>query len=173
MLWEHGCPAWRYCDSSGLVFWASIVFVTASYCCVSRRTYHIPIFLFLVPLIIYCPFYWTAISCLSSVMLHQLSHKTPNDISGAVFIYGKMWICLASLIRPGCWSVAMCDESIVLPSGSLAVMSFEIMTGSNVLVACFSGWIFAPGSATAGVFLLVEFGGITIQYIKLILRLLI
>ena len=26
------------------------------------------------------------------MMLHPSSHKTPNNISGAVFILGKMWI---------------------------------------------------------------------------------
>ena len=30
--------------------------------------------------------------------------------------------------------VAICDDSIVLPSGSLSVLSFEIMTGSIVVV---------------------------------------
>ena len=48
----------------------------------------------------------------------------------------------------------MCDESIVLPSGSLDVMSFEIMTGPIVVVACFARCIFSPESAIASVFLL-------------------
>ena len=32
-------------------------------------------------------------------------------------------------VRPGSWSVSTCDESIVLPSGSLSVMFFDIITG--------------------------------------------
>ena len=54
----------------------------------------------------------------------------------------------------GIYSVAMCDDSIVLPSGSLDVMSFEIMTGPIVVVACFARCIFSPESAIASVFLL-------------------
>ena len=66
-----------------------MLFVTASDCCVSRGTSHIPVLLFLVPLIISCPFFLTGGSCLSSVMVHPSSHKTPNGISGDVFIFGK------------------------------------------------------------------------------------
>ena len=106
-------------------------------------------------------------------MVHPKSHNTPNDISGAVFIFGIMWVCLACLLRPGRWSVAICDDSIVLLYGSLAVMSFEIMTGAIVVVACFSGCISAPESSVFSVYLLGEFGGVTIQFIKLILGLLI
>ena len=82
--------AWRYCASSGLVVWAIMLFVTTFDCCVFRGTSHITFFLFLVPLIIYCPFLWTDISCLYIVMVYPSSHKNPNDISGAVFIFGKM-----------------------------------------------------------------------------------
>ena len=78
----------RYCASSGLVALARILFATTSDCCVSRVTSHITVFLFLAPFIICCPFFWTDISCLSSVMVHPSSHKTPNNISGAVFIFG-------------------------------------------------------------------------------------
>ena len=76
------------------------------------------------------------------------------------------------MLRPGSWSVAICDGSNVLPSGSLAVISFEIMTGAIVVVACFARCIFAPMSAIAGVFLLGEFDGVPIQFIKIILGLL-
>ena len=48
----------------------------------------------------------------------------------------------------------MCDDSIVISSVSLAVMSFEIITGSIVEVAYFARCIFAPESAIAKVFLL-------------------
>ena len=81
--------ACSYCDSSSSYVCARMLFVTVSDCCVSRVTYHITFFLFLVPLIIYCRFFCTDISCLSSVMVHPSSHTTHNDISGNVFIYGK------------------------------------------------------------------------------------
>ena len=84
-------------------------------------------------------------------MMHPSSHKTPNDIIGAVLIFGKMWICLAYFLRPGEWSVAICDDSIVLPSGSI---SFDIITGAIVVVAHFSRCIFAPESVIASVLLL-------------------
>ena len=31
--------------------------------------------------------FWTEVSCLSSVMVHPSSYKTPNDISWAVLIF--------------------------------------------------------------------------------------
>ena len=65
-----------------------------------------------------------------------------------------MLICLACLLKPGSWNIAMCDDSIVLPSGSMDVMSFEIITGAFVLVAGFSRCIFSPKSAISSVFLL-------------------
>ena len=67
----------------------------------------------------------------------------------------------------------MCDDSIVLPSGSLDVVSFEIITGYIAVVACFSRYIFAPESAIYSMFLLEEFGGVPIHFIKLFLGLLI
>ena len=45
--------------------------------------------IFLVPFIISCPSFWTDISFLSSVMVHPSSHETPNDISVAIFTFGK------------------------------------------------------------------------------------
>ena len=39
-------------------------------CCGPRGIYHIPVFLFLVPLIISSPLFWMDIYCLSSVMVH-------------------------------------------------------------------------------------------------------
>ena len=59
--------------------------------------------------------FWTDISCFYSVMVHPSSHKTPNDINGSVLIFGLMWICLACLLSPGSWIVAICDDFIVLP----------------------------------------------------------
>ena len=52
-------------------------------------------------------------------------------------------------------------------------MLFDIVTGVIVLVYCLDRCIFAPESAISSVFLLREFGGVPIQYIKLILGLLI
>ena len=54
----------------------------------------------------------------------------------------------------GSWSVAICYDYIVIPSDSINVMSFEIMTGSIVMVDCFYGCIFVPESDIARVFLL-------------------
>ena len=81
-----------YCASSGLDVWDIILFIISSDCCVSRGTYHIPVLLFPVPLIISCPFFCTYISCLYSVMVHPSPQKNPNYISGAVLIFGRMWI---------------------------------------------------------------------------------
>ena len=71
---------------------------------------------------IYGPLLWNEISCLSSVMVHPSSHKNPNAINGAVLIFGKMWIYLNLFLIPDSWSVAMCEDSIVLPYGSLDVI---------------------------------------------------
>ena len=79
-------------------------------------------------------------------MVHPSSHKTLNDINGAVFIFGKMWILLACLFRPGSWSAVMWEDSIVLPSGSISVISVEIITGNILVVDCFAMCIFAPES---------------------------
>ena len=80
----------RYCASYGLDVWDIMLLFTASDCCVSRGTSHIKVLLFLVPLIFSCTLLWTEISCLSSVMVHPSSQNNLNDISGDVFIFGKM-----------------------------------------------------------------------------------
>ena len=46
----------------------------------------------------------------------------------------------------------------MLPSGSLAFISFSIITGDIVGVACFARCIFAPVSVIAGMLLLVGLG---------------
>ena len=74
---------------------------------------------------------------------------------------------------PGIYSVAICNNSIVLPYDSLAVMSFEIMTRAIVVVACFARCIFSPESEFSSILLIGYFGGVPIQFIKLILGLLI
>ena len=73
-----------------------------------------------------------------------------------------MWICLTCLLRPGSWIVAICVDSIVLPSGSLDFISFSIITGAIVGVAYFSGCIFAPESAIACMLLMVGLGVVSI-----------
>ena len=93
--------AYKYCNSSGLDIFTRMLFTTVSDYCVPRGTYHILAFLFMVPLIICFSLFWIGISCLSSVMVHPSSHKTHNNINGAACIFGKMWICLARLLRPG------------------------------------------------------------------------
>ena len=94
-------------------------------------------------------------------------------MSGAVIVSGKMRICMVFLVRPGSWSFSTCDESIVLPSGSLSVISFDIITGGIVCVVLFSRWIFAPESMIVGVYFLGELGGFLILLIKIILVLII
>ena len=106
-------------------------------------------------------------------MVHPSSRKTPNNINGDGFIFGKMWICLALLIIIGIQSVAMYEYYIVLPSCSLSVILFDINIGSIVVVACFDRCIFAPESEIARVLILGELSGGLIKFIKLILWLLI
>ena len=67
----------------------------------------------------------------------------------------------------------MCDDSIVIPYDSIAVNSFEMITGYISVVACFSRYIFAPESAIYSMFLQEEFGGVPIHFIKLFLGLLL
>ena len=82
-------------------------------------------------------------------MVYPSPHKTPNDINGVVCILGKMWICLACLLRHCIFSAAICVDSIVIPYGSLAFISFSMITGAIVGVACFSRCILAPESDIA------------------------
>ena len=105
--------------------------------------------MFLVPLIISYPFFWTNISCLFIVVVNTSSHKTPNGINGSVLIFGEMYICLTCFLRPGSWSVVICEDSIVIPYGSLSVILFGIVTG-----ACFDRFIFAPNSDIDSILLL-------------------
>ena len=92
---EETCCIWaendacKYWDSSGFEVCARMLFATFHYCCGPRVASHIPVFLFLVPLIIPFLFFWMDIACLSIVMVHPSSHKNPNDINGDVFIFGK------------------------------------------------------------------------------------
>ena len=67
----------------------------------------------------------------------------------------------------------MCYESILVPCGSLAAMSFEIMTGVMFVVIFFSDCIFTPDSTIYSVLLIGEFGEVLIQSIQLNLGLVI
>ena len=67
----------------------------------------------------------------------------------------------------------MCEDSILLPSGGISVILFEIITGGIIVVDCFSRCIFALESAISIILLPGEIGGVPIQFIKLILGLLI
>ena len=102
------------------------------------------------------------IACLSRVMVHPSSHKTPNNINGAVLIFGKMWIYFASLIRLGSLIFAICVNSVVFPSGSIDSILLFIVTGSIVGVACLARYIFALESVIAIILILVGLGGVLI-----------
>ena len=53
--------------------------------------------------------------------------------------------------------------SIVLPSGSLSVVSFEMMFGATVVVASCASCLFAPECDISSLFLLEEFSGVPIN----------
>ena len=75
-------------------------------------------------------------------------------LMGLSTFFGKMWICLECLLMPGIWSVAIYEDSIVIPSVSLAFISFGIIKGGIVWVACFTRCILAPESAIDSMLLL-------------------
>ena len=152
--------ACKYWVSYGFEICARMLLTTFSYFCGSRGTSHIPVFLFLVPFIISSPFSWIDISFLSSMMVHPSSHKTLNNINWAVWILVKFWIYLACSLRPGSWSVTICVDYILLPSGSLDFISFSIITGSIVGVACLDMCIFAPESTIYRMLVLVGLSGL-------------
>ena len=154
--------AHNYWASSGFEVCSIMLFTTFSDCCIPIGISQIPVFLFLVPLIIYYPFFWIDIYCLPSVMVHPSSHTTSNDINRDVCIFVKMWICLTCLLRSGIHSVAICGDSIVIQYGSLDFISFFIITGAIVWVACFDRRILSPESAIASMLLLVGLGGVSI-----------
>ena len=60
----------KYWVSSSFEVYARILFTTFSDCCDPRGTSHIPVFLFLVPLIVSSTFLLIDIYFLSSVMVH-------------------------------------------------------------------------------------------------------
>ena len=71
--------------------------------------------------------------------------------------------CLIScLLGLGSWIVDICEKSIVIPSGIIASVSFSIVTGAIVGLACFPRCIFAPEYAIASMLLLVGLGGLSI-----------
>ena len=67
----------------------------------------------------------------------------------------------------------MCEDSIVIPSGILAVISVDIITEFLLLVACFSGCVFTPESVISSMLLIGGLGGVSTKFIKLILWLII
>ena len=67
----------------------------------------------------------------------------------------------------------MCEDFIVLPYGSLAVISVDIITGDIVVLACFDRGIFATESVISSILLLVVLGRVLIKFIKIVLGLLI
>ena len=73
-----------------------------------------------------------------------------------------MWIYIACLLRPGIRSVAICVDSIVLPYGSFDFISFYIIPGAIVGVACFDRCIFAPYYTIASMLVLVGLVGVSI-----------
>ena len=81
--------ACKYWARSGFEVCTRMLFTTFYDFCVPRGTSHIPVFLFLVPLIISFQLFWVEIYFLSIVMVHPSSHETPNDINGAVCILEK------------------------------------------------------------------------------------
>ena len=100
---------------------------------------------FYVPVSFYC-FLYILLNChfFSSLLVRPSSHRTVNDMSGDVLIFGEMWIFLDLRVRIGSWSVATCDDFIVLPYGRLAVILFDIMNGEIYGVASFPRWMFYP-----------------------------
>ena len=73
-----------------------------------------------------------------------------------------MWLCLTRFFIPGSWSVALCVDSIVLPSGRFAFISLSIIIGSIVGVAYIAGCIFAPESAISSMLVQVVLDGVSI-----------
>ena len=67
----------------------------------------------------------------------------------------------------------MCEDSIVIPSGSLDVISFDIIVGSIVVMDFCARCIFAPASVIASMLVPGGLGRVSIKCIKLILGLLI
>ena len=129
-------PALNYCVNCGLVLWARMLFTTGFDCFVIRWTSHFPVCLFLVPFKICFPLFWTVISCWSGVVVHTSSHRTPNNMSGVVLILVEMWVCLAFIVRPGSYSFSTCDNSIVLPYGSIVVMLVTLLLGTLLVWLC-------------------------------------
>ena len=122
-----------------MVIWASTVCAVAVVCSmnfvIDKVNSHITVCLFLYPIHIFCPLFWTYIVFLSSVMVQSLSHRTPKDIIGDIFIDIKMLILLDSIDSPYSGKVATGVEFMMLPSGSLAAivcshLSEEILVGA-------------------------------------------
>ena len=129
------------------VVWASIMCTVADIFALTlfiiSKTSHILVCLFVCPVRICCPLFWTVIVFLSIVMVHPSSYRTPKDMSGAVLIAGKTWIFLASLDSSGNGSVATCFDYMESPYGSLSSMVFVHVTGAIVGVSLLAKFMFA------------------------------
>ena len=110
----------------------------------------------------FCLLFWTFIVCLSIVMVHPLSHRTPKDMSGDAFIAGKMWIGLDSLDSPVSGSVVICFDSMVLTSGSLDSMVCAYLTGAIMGAALLAKYMLDPESDIYELLLKRELGGVSI-----------
>ena len=76
--------------------------------------------------------------------------------------FGKMWICLSILLIPGSWSVAICVNTIVLPYGSLDLISLSIIKGAIVGVSYLDRCIFAPEHEISRMLVIVGLGGVSV-----------
>ena len=152
-LKRYACKYW---DSSGFEVFPRVLFSTFSACCGPRGNSHIPVFLFMVPLITSSLLFWIDVSIFSIVEVHPSSHKTPIDI------YGDMWICFVFLLRPGIWRAAICMDSVVYPYDSLAFISFSIITGDIVAVDFLARCIFIPESVIYSMLVIVGLGEVSI-----------
>ena len=105
---------------------------------------HILVCLFPCPFRIYCPLFWTFLGFLSSVMVQPSPHRTPKDMSGAVFVAGKMSILLASLYSPVSVKVDTCVDSIALTSVSLSSVVCPYLTGLVMGVSILAKFMLSP-----------------------------
>ena len=80
--------ACKYCNSCGFEVCAIIFFITFYDCCIPKGTSHIPVFLFLITLIMSYPLFWIEISCLYSAMVYNHT-KLLMILMGLYEVLGK------------------------------------------------------------------------------------
>ena len=76
-----------------------------------------------------------------------------------------MWISLACLLIHDSWSVAISENYILIPSDSLTVILFDVITGAIVVVAYFTRCVFAPDYDITSMLLLGGLGGVSIIFL--------